>query len=476
MRYFGGSVAATSVAATMLLVWVLGSVWPIDAAESPARPNVVIIFADDLGYADLACFGGDGLSTPHLDRMAREGRRLTSFCVAQAVCSASRAALLTGCYPNRLGILGALGPASPTGIHADETTLAELLKTQGYVTGIFGKWHLGHHPPFLPTRHGFDEYFGLPYSNDMWPKHPTSKFPDLPLIEAERIVAFNPDQTQLTTWYTERAVQFIERYREQPFFLYVPHAMPHVPLFVSDKFAGQSPRGLYGDVIAEIDWSVGQILAALRRCGLDDRTLVLFTSDNGPWLSYGNHAGSAGPLREGKGTAWEGGVRVPCIVRWPGRIPANTCTDALATTLDVLPTIARLANAPLPERSIDGVDIWSVWSGPEEAPSPRETFYYYWGQELHAVRHGPWKLHLPHTYRTLVSPGKDGQPGQYANAKTELALYDLLNDVGERHNVRDEHPEIVQRLTELADTARRDLGDTLTRQAGQNVRSAGRVE
>ena len=299
-------------------------------AEPP--PNFVIVFADDLGYGDLGCYGARGYRTPNLDRLAAQGTRFTSFYVAQAVCSASRAALLTGCYPNRIGILGALSPSSKTGLNPAELTLAEVLKTRGYATAIFGKWHLGDAPEFLPTRHGFDEYFGLPYSNDMWPLHPEYAnlppdaaprkrgYPDLPLFEGER-VAIRPvtaaHQAQLTTWYTERAVDFIGRHRDRPFFLYVPHAMPHVPLFISAKFRGKSRAGLYADVIREIDWSVGEILRALRRHGLEERTLVIFTSDNGPWLLYGNHAGSAGPLREGKATTFEGGVRVPFIARWP---------------------------------------------------------------------------------------------------------------------------------------------------------------
>jgi arylsulfatase A len=461
---------------TNLLLSFITSLVATIASAADRPPNVVIVFADDLGYADVGCFGGKDLSTPNLDRMAAEGRKLTSFYVAQAVCSASRTALLTGCYPNRVGIFGALGPASKNGIHDDEMLIAEVLKQRGYATAIYGKWHLGHHPQFLPTRHGFDDYFGLPYSNDMWPKHPTAKFPDLPLMEAERILEYNPDQTQLTTWYTQRAVQFIERHRDEPFFVYLPHAMCHVPLFVSGKFAGRSPRGLFGDVIAEIDWSVGEILAALKRCGVDDNTLVIFTSDNGPWLSYGNHAGSAGPFREGKGTAWEGGVRVPFIARWPGKIPAGTTSTAMAATIDVLPTLAKLAGAELPKRPIDGIDIWPALSGPVTAPSPRESYYYYWGQELHAVRQGPWKLHFPHSYRSLKEAGKDGQPGPYVEAKTELALYQLHEDAGERNNVAAQHPGIIAKLTALAEKARDDLGDALTKRTGRNKRAAGMVE
>src|SRR5207253_295899 len=318
------------------------------AADAPPKPNIVIIYVDDMGYGDLGCYGSTVNRTPNVDRMAQEGVRFTDFYVAQAVCSASRTALLTGCYPNRLGILGALNPASKNGISDKETTIAQMLKPRGYATAIFGKWHLGHHPEFLPTRHGFDEYFGLPYSNDMWPRHPEAKpgtYPDLPLIEGDKVVQTNPDQSKLTSWYTERAVQFIARNKDRPFFLYVAHNMPHVPLFVSDRFKGKSERGLYGDAIMEIDWSVGQILEALNRHGLDEKTLVVFTSDNGPWLLYGNHAGSALPLREGKTTTFDGGVREPCIMRWPGKSPAGTVCRELAATMDVLPTFAKLAGA-----------------------------------------------------------------------------------------------------------------------------------
>lgn len=457
----------------LTVVLVILSCSSAQAADA-SRPNFVIIFADDLGYADIGCFGAKDIATPHLDRMAAEGCRLTSFYVAQAVCSASRTALMTGCYPNRVGILGALGPQSQIGIHENEWTIAEVLKQRGYATGIFGKWHLGHHPQFLPTRNGFDEYFGLPYSNDMWPKHPTAKFPDLPLIEAERIVEYNPDQTQLTIWYTQRAVQFIERHQNEPFFLYVPHAMPHVPLFVSDKFAGRFPRGMFADVIAEIDWSVGEILAALKRCKLDNNTLVIFTSDNGPWLSYGNHAGSAGPLREGKGTAWEGGVREPFVARWPGRIAAGHVSSEPVGTIDLLPTLAKLAGAQLPPNQIDGLDIWPVLSGVPNAKTPHEAYLYYWGQELHAIRSGDWKLHFPHKYRSLERPGQDGRPGPYREATTDLALFDLGEDTGEQTNVAAKHPDVVARLKQLADRAREDLGDTLAERKGSGVRPAGK--
>ncbi|HET6878814.1 MAG TPA: sulfatase [Pirellulales bacterium] len=448
-------------------------------SEEPAlRPNIVLVFADDLGYGDVGCYGAEGYSTPNLDRLAKEGVRFADFYVAQAVCSASRAALLTGCYSNRVGILGALGPKDRHGINDDETTLAELLKSCGYATAIYGKWHLGHHPQFLPTRHGFDEYFGLPYSNDMWPKHPETKaFPDLPLIEGQQTIELNPDQSQLTTRYAEHAVSFIERHRDRPFFVYLAHNMPHVPLFVSDKFRDKSPRGLFGDVIEEVDWSVGQVLKTLKRLDLDDRTLVIFTSDNGPWLSYGDHAGSAGPLREGKGTTFDGGVREPCLMRWPGRIPAGTVCREPAMTIDLLPTLGKLAGANVPDdRVIDGLDIWPLVSGEPGAKSPHDALYFYWGGELQAVRSGRWKLHLPHAYRSLANGGgHGGTPSKYEQRQIALSLFDLQADPGEDNDVSAEHPEVVSRLQALADRARDDLGDTATHRQGKNVRPAGQL-
>jgi arylsulfatase A len=450
---------------------------PATAADRP--PNFVLIFCDDLGYADIGPFGAKGYATPNLDRMAAEGMKFTDFHTAAAVCSASRAALMTGCYPQRVSILGALGPKAKVGINEDEVLLPEILKERGYATAIFGKWHLGDNPRFLPTRHGFDRYFGLPYSNDMWPNHPTTRtYPPLPLIDGENVVETNPDQTQLTTWYTERAVQFIGENKDRPFFLYVPHNMPHVPLFVSDKFKGKTENGLFGDVIAEIDWSVGEILAALKKHGLDDNTLVLFTSDNGPWLSYGNHAGSAGPLREGKGTTWDGGHLVPTLARWPGKIPAASTCGELVGTIDVLPTFAKLAGGQAPQdRIIDGRDIWPLLSGQPGAKSPHEAFYYYWALGLEAVQSGSWKLHLPHEYRTLADVGgKDGQPGPYKQAKTELALFNLADDKGETNDVAAANPAVVKRLLALAENARADLGDSLTQRDGANRRPSGQLK
>jgi len=472
---------------------------PVRAEQNTAAdgtpPNVVIIFIDDMGYADIGPFGAEGYETPHLDRLASEGRKFTDFHSATAVCSASRAALLTGCYPERVGILGALDYRANHGINSDETTLAEVCKERGYATAIFGKWHLGHHRKFLPLQHGFDEYFGLPYSNDMWPwKHGPYNTPepppearrgnnyaDLPLFENNDVwkVPVTPqDQSQLTTWYTEHAVDFIDRNKDRPFFLYVPHSMVHVPLFVSDKFKGKSERGLFGDVVMEIDWSVGQIMETLEKNGLSDRTLVIFTSDNGPWLNYGDHAGSAGPLREGKGTMFEGGYREPCLMRWPDKIPAGTTCDELATTMDLLPTIAKFIGAKVPtDRIIDGKDISPLMLGKPEARSPHEVFYCYYGGELRAVRDRRWKLHFPHKYRTLAGKpgGTGGFPVRYSHQKIGLELFDLKNDVGETTDVADKHPEIVQRLEKFGELARQDLGDRLTNRQGKNIRPPGRL-
>lgn len=454
-------------------------------AERP--PNVVIVFTDDQGYADVGCFGGRGFTTPNLDRLAREGSRFTNFHVAQPVCSASRAGLLTGCYPNRIGIHGALGPSAKHGLHEDETTIAEVLKQRGYATGMAGKWHLGHHPQFLPVHHGFDEYFGLPYSNDMWPHHPEAKpgtYPPLPMIEGDKVVdaEITPDeQRHLTTWYTERAVQFIERNKDRPFFFYLAHSMPHVPLFVSDKFRGKSQQGLHGDVMMEIDWSVGQVMQALEKHGLTDNTLLIFTCDNGPWLSYGNHAGSAAPLREGKGTCWEGGTRVPCIMRLPGQIPADVTNDRMAMTIDLLPTIAHLAGAELPARQIDGLNVWPLLANQVEARNPHEAYYFWYANnQLQALTSGDghWKLLLPHKYRTLAGRpgGQDGLPVKYETRDIAVPeLYDLTADISETINVAQSHPDVVQRLLSLADKARKELGDTLTKHEGRGVRAPGRL-
>lgn len=458
---------------------------PLAAADR--LPNVVVIFTDDQGYGDLGVFGAKGYTTPNIDSLARDGVKFTNFHVAQAVCSASRAALLTGSYPNRVGIHGALGPQSNHGIHEAETTLPEIFKSRGYATGMAGKWHLGHRDPFVPNRHGFDESFGLPYSNDMWPHHPEAKkgtYPKLPLWENGKIVdaEVTPDeQPNLTTWYTERAVSFIERNKDKPFFFYLAHSMPHVPLFVSDKFKGKSQQGLYGDVIMEIDWSVGEVLRTLKKHNLERDTLVIFTTDNGPWLSYGNHAGSAGPLREGKGTAWEGGTRVPCLMRWPAQLPAGKVNDRFLMTIDLLPTLAGRIGAKLPTLPIDGLDVWPILASQPGAKNPHEGYGMWYAQnQLQAVVSGDgrWKLVLPHKYRTLAGHpgGRDGIPSKYENADvTSAQLFDLQNDVGEKTDVAAQHPEQVRRLQAFAEKCRADLGDTLTERTGAGVREPGRI-
>jgi len=448
------------------------------AGEGKERPpNFVIIFIDDMGYADVGCFGAQGYETPNIDRLAADGTRFTDFYAAASSCTPSRAALMTGCYPQRVGLPRVLGPGAKIGISDDEVTIAQMLKPLGYATACYGKWHLGHHPQFLPMRHGFDDYFGLPYSNDMWPKHPENPkgYPDLPLVEGERVVAYNPDQTQLTTWYTERAVRFIEKNEDRPFFLYLPHSMCHVPLFVSDKFKGKSKRGLFGDVIMELDWSVGQVRSTLERLGIDRNTMIVFCSDNGPWLSYGDHAGSAQPLREGKGTSFDGGQREPTVMCWPGRIPGGRVCREPASTMDILPTIAGLTGAKLPEHKIDGKNIWPVVSG--EGKSPHEAFFYYRGWNLEAVRSGKWKLHFPHGYRTLAGRpgGTGGIPAKYEQGRIDVALFDLENDIGEQHDVAADHPDIVKKLQRLADAMREDLGDAARKMNGKGRRPSGKV-
>jgi arylsulfatase A-like enzyme len=475
------------------------SLWALLCAPTVARtiisdatqlPNIVIIFTDDQGYADVGVFGAKGFVTPNLDRLASQGRIFSNFHVVQPVCSASRCGLLTGCYPNRLGIHGALGPRSKVGLSTNEMTLAELVKQRGYATAIFGKWHLGDSPQFLPLRHGFDEYFGLPYSNDMWPvidaENRKRNYPDLRMFDNDKVVIPNvthEDQNQLTTWYTEHAVKFIDAHKDGPFLLYLAHNMPHVPLHVSDKFRGKSERGLYGDVIEEIDWSVGQVMDALKRNGLEENTWVIFTSDNGPWLCYGDHAGSAFPLREGKGTNWEGGTREPCIMRWPGKIPAGTESKDMLMTIDLFPTIAKLIHSDLPKHRIDGLDVWPIISGkPAKSKNPHEAYWFYYEvNQLQAVvtGDGRWKLQLPHTYRTLAGKpgGHGGTPVPYENRKlAKSQLYDLVNDISETTDVSSAHADIIKRLEAEAEKARAELGDALTKRTGAGIREPGRID
>jgi arylsulfatase A-like enzyme len=462
-----------------------------DQPEQKNTPNVVLIFLDDMGNGDLSCLGALQYKTPNLDRLATEGIRFTNFLAVQAVCSASRAGLLTGCYPNRIGFHGALGPDSKIGIHEDEVTLGELVRQKGYHTAIFGKWHLGHLKQFLPLQNGFDEYYGLPYSNDMWPvdydgspatNWKKDRYPPLHLIEGnEQADPINTlsDQTQLTKRYTQKAVDFIHRNKDYPFFLYLPHSMPHVPIAASEDFAGKSEQGMYGDVMMEIDWSVGRVLNALREAGIEEHTLVIFTSDNGPWLNYGNHAGSTGGLREGKGTSFEGGQRVPCIMRWKGTIEPGGICNSLMSSIDIFPTIAALLKLKLPEHKIDGISFLPVLHGDLQS-KPRKYFYYYYRENnLEAVRMDDWKLVLPHPGRTYVGfeAGRDGYPGEVnENSAIASGLYDLRRDPGERYDVQLGYPGIVKELEDVAEGAREDLGDNLTGRVGTSVRQPGRVK
>jgi arylsulfatase len=479
----------------LLFVFLALGLLPARAAEAP-RPNIVFILADDLGYGDLSCYGAKDISTPHVDSLAAAGTKWTSFYVAQPVCTASRAALLTGCYSNRVSMSGALNHTSRTGINPQEKLLSELLQKAGYATAAFGKWHVGQQPPFWPTHRGFVYFFGIPYSIDNGPLHPVIRgIPSLPLFEDDKVIERDPDQSQFTKRITERAVEFIDQNHARPFFLYVPHIMPHVPIFASAAWKGSSRRGLYGDVVQELDWSVGEILAALHRHGLDEKTLVIFSSDNGPFLSYGDHAGSSGPLRGGKLTTFEGGVRMPCVMRWPGHVPAGRVTSELGTTMDLFVTLAKLGGATLRKLKLDGIDLTPLVLG-EPGARGRSTFWYYSGEELQAVRQGAWKLHLPHDYLTVAAaPGRGGKPSNFENMQPRaieesgirgiasrhgyrvesmpLSLYNLEEDPGETRNVAEKHPRVVEQLQKVAAAARADLGDALTGDRGPGVRPAG---
>jgi len=430
--------------------------------------NFIVINLDDVGYGDFSYNGAYGYQTPNIDRMASQGMRFTHFLAAQPISGASRAALLTGCYPNRIGFSGAPGPDSPYGINADEMTMGELVKQQGYATAIFGKWHLGDAEKFLPLQNGFDEYYGLPYSNDMWPFHPQQgsifHFPDLPTIEGNKIIGYNTDQTKFTTDYTTRSIEFIKKNKNKPFFLYLAHSMAHVPLAVSDKFKGKSEQGLYGDVMMELDWSIGQVLNTLRALHLEENTLVILTTDNGPWTNYGNHAGSAGGLREAKAVTFDGGNRVPCVMYWKGTIEPGSTTNKLASNMDLFPTLSEISGAPLPNHKIDGVSLLPLIKQEKKA-NPRKSFVYYFNQnDLEAVTDGRYKLVFPHTYTTYTEyePGQDGQPGNLSTLKVHKPeLYDLRRDPGERYNVITQHPEEITKLNKIADEMRKDLGDNL---------------
>lgn len=419
------------------------------------QPNFVVIFADDLGYGDLGIYGHPTIRTPHLDRMAAEGLRFTQFYTGASVCTPSRAALLTGRLPVRSGMaddrIRVIFPPSKGGLPAEEITIAEALKSVGYATAAIGKWHLGHLPEYLPTAHGFDEYFGIPYSNDMTPSASkgarVQTYPPLPLMRGEEIIEEEPDQRLLTRRYTEESIAFIRSNADNPFFLYVPHTMPHIPIFASEDFEGTSTHGLYGDVIEELDWSVGQILDVLRETGLDRKTFVIFTSDNGPWLTVGLAGGTAGLLRNGKGTTWEGGMRVPTIAWWPETIPAGKITQALGTTMDLLPTMLGLAGAALPgDRVLDGVDLTPILKDP--AARVRGSVYYYRGAQLWAARKGPWKMH----YIT-----RSAYVGDQPVMHDPPALYHLDRDPGERFNVAEDEPEVLLEIQAMVDAHKEEL-------------------
>ena len=437
---------------------ILLTILVLACGAQAASPNVVIVFLDDSGWADFQPFGDPPYETPHVQRLAEGGCRYNSFFVPQAVCSASRAALMSGCYPGRTKVFGAHGPFG-RGLEPEFATMGEVFKQHGYKTAVFGKWHIGDQPETRPWSRGFDESAGLLYSNDMWEHHPTnpkhwSKYPLKYWRNGEVICErVTPEfQKSLTTRATERAVDFIERHKDEPFFLYVPHSMPHVPLFVSEKFEGRSGAGLYGDVMMEIDWSVGQITKALEDNGLAKNTIVVFTSDNGPWTGYGNHAGTT-PFREAKATSFNGGAQSACIIRYPAKLKAGTSSDATFCSIDLLPTLCRLTGAPLPENKIDGRDVWPLISGQKEAKNPHKHYPLSVGRGFQALISGDgrWKLHLPHGYRKVIEPGMDGAGGKYdGKSQIELSLFDLENDPYEKDNVINDHPEIADRLQRLA--------------------------
>lgn len=475
----------------LLLIGMLTSGLSMNAQDKKAnRPNVIIINMDDMGYGDTEPYGMTGIPTPNFNRAAREGMRLTHFNAAQAVCSPSRAALLTGCYPNRLSLANALSPEAKIALNTSEETIASLLKKAGYKTGMLGKWHLGSKAPYLPTHFGFDSFYGLPYSHDMWPVGYDGKaldsstyrgrYPRLPILEGDKVVAYNDnleDQGKLTGTLTKKAVDFISIHQKEPFFLYLAQPMPHVPLAASAAFKGKSEQGLFGDVVMELDWSVGQIMKRLDDLKLSENTILIITSDNGPWLNYGDHAGSSGGLREGKGTAWDGGTRVPCIIRWPGKIAAGSVNSQLMVNIDLLPTIVSIAKASLPENKIDGMDFSALLTG-KTNKGPREVFYYYYDvNNLKAVRYKNWKLVFPHSSRTYTVgvPGKNGYPGPQPDVPVKMALYNLSHDPGEQYDVQAGYPEIVKKIEGYAEEARQDLGDDLTKRVGANRRPAGKV-
>ena len=462
---------------TLLVIFLFGC-----SKSTEKSPNIVFILTDDLAYADLSSYGSEFIETPNLDKMADDGVKMTSYYAAQAVCSASRAAILTGCYPNRLGISGAFGPKSKRGINPDEFLLSEMLKENNYKTGIFGKWHLGDAKKFLPTNHGFDEFYGILFSNDMWKFHPERPegYPDdLMLYRNETPIQSIIDQSDLTKDITDESIRFIKKNKDNQFFLYIAHPQPHVPLFASKDFNGSTGNGLFADVISEIDFSVGRVIEALEKNNLTENTIVVFTSDNGPWLSYGDHAGSSGIYREGKGTAWEGGQRVPCIIKYPIEIKANTIIDEPVMGIDWMPTFSHITGSKLSDNKIDGKNIWPLLTQKENKSPHKDLYFYYIQNELHAVRSGNWKLYFPRSYRTLNGKpgGKDGMPVKYEyNEVKSNELYNLKEDPSEMKNVYMENIEKAKELEKMGENARQELGDALTSIVGDGVRKIGTID
>ena len=448
----------------ILIAAVAGRLKSAQVGASKKLPNFVLIFLDDSGWADFRPFGSPAYRTPNVEQLATEGCRFNNFYVPQAVCSASRSTLLSACYPGRTKVFGAHGPRA-RGLDPKYATLGQVMKSRGYATAVFGKWHIGDQPETRPPARGFDESCGLMYSNDMWEFHPQNPdaYKKYPLqfwengqIKIERVTPQH--QPMLTTWYTEHAVDFIRRRKDQPFLLYIPHSMPHVPIFASEKFKGKSGAGLYGDVMMEIDWSVGEVMNALKASGVADNTLVFFSSDNGPWISYGNHAGKT-PFREAKATSFDGGTRSACILRFPGRIKAGTVSTRAWCSIDMLPTLAHLAEAKLPDNPIDGRDVWDLISGKPGAKNPHEYYAFSTGPNFEAVMSGDgkWKLHVPHPYQTLVRAGHNGAPGEYRRTEIGLSLYDMENDPYETKNVLEQYPEVARLLEGHAEEHRREF-------------------
>jgi len=464
---------------TLLFALIVAASSAEVAAATPTPPNIVIIYTDDHGYADLGCYGATRIKTPRIDRMAAEGIRFTDFYAAANVCTPSRAALLTGCYPQRIGIgeiplvegakpwqTRVLYPGARFGLNPDETTIAEVLKSRGYATACVGKWHLGDTKPFMPLDHGFDSFFGTVYTNDT---------PRVGFVRGYEFLDEKVDHTTFTDRFTDESLRFIRASGEakKPFFLYLAHLMPHVPLAVAERFRGKSAGGLYGDVIEALDDSTGQILDLLEELKLDENTLVILTSDNGPWLTKGEHGGTAMPFRGGKGGTYEGGMRVPCIMRWPGNIPAGSTCGELATQMDLLPSLAAIASANVPtDRTIDGKDIRDLMFAKPQAKSPHEAFFYYNGNRLAAVRSGKWKLKVPTLLREEFS---DYVKLDNRDTVIPRALYDLENDPGEQKSVLNDHPDVAKKLQAMIESAREDLGDSRRNLVGKNVRPIGEI-